>query len=745
MRLTLRTLLAYMDGILDPADHESMTQQIEASEAASELMHQATDVTRRLRLPAPPLEDDPAGFDANEVAEYLDNTLPPAEVDKLQNHCLVSDQHLAEVTSCHHILKMILEGNVKVDPETRRRMYAVPEVADALEQQRKALEAAAKAGIAQTVVTPPATDPKADESIHEVPEYLRENQPSTVSNWWPAIAALLLLGATSFMAFRPGGWLRQEDPPVVASNDETNTTLANGSEEGKPSEGEQATEGTTTPNEGKAGETTVGDSEPKDPSEDSVEGTAPVKSNGENAKSGDGETAEGEQQQGDSSSTTGKPETSADGEADGVDGGNTEDGDGAPNETDKEPKTPTADQDDPTEDETPEPPPEPIVTGEYLSTKQVLLRQNKGTDQWSRLPPGAEIMTGDRLLALPTYFCAVKLGAKLNLELTDGTQVQLGSQHPEEGATVKVELLYGRIVLTNTSEAELAVPLVVGELRGTAQLAAGSVLAIEAARPFYDGNDPAKTLAPISGIFYATQGGLTWNGDNPAGEFAIDQPALWRIQGALIDNALPYSEQDAPAWIKGRELVIWETVASKYVEEELNTNQMIWPQLLELSNSKRKEASALAAISSAHVGSFDPNIKALGDPDHKRAWEEEIRTLRFVMSQSAELANKVRESIRERLGSELEEDLYKLLCSYSHEELTGGAGEAPLPNGPVAQWIDWLASPHLEYRVLANENLTALTTMPRYFNPGGLKSGRDQAVARIKNRLRDGKIEVPLQ
>ena len=65
MRLTLRTLLAYMDDMLDPADQEELGRKIEASAFATELIHRSRDAVRRLRLGDP----DPLAGDSGEVLE----------------------------------------------------------------------------------------------------------------------------------------------------------------------------------------------------------------------------------------------------------------------------------------------------------------------------------------------------------------------------------------------------------------------------------------------------------------------------------------------------------------------------------------------------------------------------------------------------------------------------------------------------------------------------------------------------
>ena len=152
MRLTLRTLLAYMDDILEPNDHEDLGQKIEASDFAAELIHRSRDAVRRLRLGAPAVlasgSDDVLDTvdlgDANSVAEYLDNTLPPEQVADFERMCLEPgtepDMHLAEVASCHHVLTMVLGEPADVDADLKTRDVSIAQ------PNRQRTEAANRSG-----------------------------------------------------------------------------------------------------------------------------------------------------------------------------------------------------------------------------------------------------------------------------------------------------------------------------------------------------------------------------------------------------------------------------------------------------------------------------------------------------------------------------------------------------------------------------------------------------------------------
>ena len=129
MRLTLRTLLAYLDDLLEPSQAKELGAKIQDSEMASQLVSKIRDVIRKRRLTAPVVSGPGCDLDANLVAEYLDNTLSSEGVTDLERICLESDVHLAEVAASHQILTLVLGEPVDIGPLSRERMYALGESA----------------------------------------------------------------------------------------------------------------------------------------------------------------------------------------------------------------------------------------------------------------------------------------------------------------------------------------------------------------------------------------------------------------------------------------------------------------------------------------------------------------------------------------------------------------------------------------------------------------------------------------
>ena len=137
MRLTLRTLLAYLDDTLQATEIKEIGQKVAESDAAQELIARLKAVTRRRRLTAP-TATGPNALDPNRVAAYLDNELPSDELAELEKLALESDVHLAEIAACHQILTLVLGEPALVPPTARERMYFAGQGREAIPSRKAA-------------------------------------------------------------------------------------------------------------------------------------------------------------------------------------------------------------------------------------------------------------------------------------------------------------------------------------------------------------------------------------------------------------------------------------------------------------------------------------------------------------------------------------------------------------------------------------------------------------------------------
>lgn len=149
MRLTLRTLLAYLDDTLDPGMTRVIGQKVAESETARDLIDRIKKVTRKRSLTVPPTAG-PDKADANLVAEYLDNDLPSEKIAEVEEQALHSDVHLAEIAACHQLLTLILSEPAQVPPTARQRMYGLVQGRE-VDPARKAPRVAAATLMAESI------------------------------------------------------------------------------------------------------------------------------------------------------------------------------------------------------------------------------------------------------------------------------------------------------------------------------------------------------------------------------------------------------------------------------------------------------------------------------------------------------------------------------------------------------------------------------------------------------------------
>jgi hypothetical protein len=165
MRLTLRTLLAYLDDVLPPAAAKALGERIRESDDVQQLVSRIREVIRKRRLNAPAIFPDGSGqnhVDANFVAEYLNDLLTPEQVVAIESLCLESDIHLAEVAACHQILTLAAAEPVTFTAAARERLYALMD-GTPIEVENASTASASTAGR-------PAAIEAADEAKADSPE-----------------------------------------------------------------------------------------------------------------------------------------------------------------------------------------------------------------------------------------------------------------------------------------------------------------------------------------------------------------------------------------------------------------------------------------------------------------------------------------------------------------------------------------------------------------------------------------------
>lgn len=729
MRLTLRTLLAYMDDILEPDDSQVIGKKILESSFATNLLHRIREVTRRLRLGAPNVLDRGAGLDPNTVAEYLDNTLPDAQVPDFEKVCLESDVHLAEVASCHQVLAMVLGEPAEVDPDSRQRMYQVPELAVADDQVAACVPGAASlAAPTQREARKDGAKPKPAATRSPIPDYLREPaaDPGQTSRWVAGLAIVILLivavlGLTGQFArdgFLAGLFRGDAREPQSGDSMDTPNAPGNAGRNSEESFSEETTREVSPSSEFAPAKPTpeVASKPSFPPSEPLGPGLSPDPSTvGKTPLSDDTMPGPVDPGQGKPAEPQPPPEMDVKPEA----GHASPPAPGGPPAI-PSPETPAA----------PPPGPKPpaaevLVSSQRIgilnSPRDVLLRLNPRTGVWHRLPDQAAVTSVDRLLGLPVYRPVIDLAGKMQIILIDGASLQFLPGGSQGMLGVLVE--YGR-VLIRAENADSRLRLQIGEQAGVVTFqGSGSVLAIEAVRFENSGGDPETQPGPLVADLYATSGKLLWQENPESKPVALTAPDRITLGPQLPQNrAAPRS----PWWISGELAGALDQRAAVVVERGLIPDRPATPELRELAKRPQTEVRMLALRSLALAGDFEPMLTSLDDRDQQKVWPDDINLLRGGVIRSPQSAAQVRTAM-EKLYGEEGANLYEMLWKYRPESLR--AEEA-------VQLVDYLDHEKLAFRVLSVWNLRGITGLSLSYKPEDPIQRRQSAVEKWRQRLR---------
>ena len=720
MRLTLRTMLAYLDDILEPADAEELGKKIESSEFANNLVHHIRDCTQRLRLDAPEVSGQGLALDSNTVAEYLDNTLAEERVPDFERVCLDSKIHLAEVAACHQILTLVLGEPADVSPATRDRVYqlvstSTGDPAGGPPQPETLAASDANPGANSADAAEPAENSQTMDLPIEQP--VGWKQPTGV-RLWPLAATLVVafLVACAAMAVW-SGWSASTGGPrqtaVVNQTPQKPGTSAAVSENGTVESTDNGLSEPVPPENSLP----VGPVPP--PSEIRPQPEAPVAApNPENEAAP--ETVR--------STTTIAPDAPA---------------------TEETPSTDlpaTVEADDPVVAETQPTDPAPAVetettvpaaaevvdVGRYVSDQQVLARLDG--EVYKRLPSEGILYSGDHLLALPAFRPRVQVGAGILISLFGPTEITLGTPTPSGVSRATVH--FGRLQVSRGGTSSHEVLLTLGNQFGQLTLQdAQSRLAIEVRRYLSPGLNPEENDAQVVVQLKSIRGNAQWSIPQPDGEpvthdipegmqfvFLDQQPGEVTTANARRSTPRQLLDEDAAEFLSGM-------INNPDRGDDLPVSLSLREQL----HHRRIEVRALAARCLAALDQFDAVLDALNEQEFKSFWESHLDALQHAIARSPKTASRLRSEWERKRDEREAAQRYRVTWGYNAQQLqTIGA----------QQLVGYLEHPDMDLRVLSAMVLQQITGRTKGYHAYRLpqNSKTQSSINSWKRDLQQGRI-----
>jgi hypothetical protein len=788
MRLTLRTLLAYLDNTLDAQDAEALKSKLAESGFATQMVQRIRSLLTQPDLPAPsPLARGPVE-DANVICEYLDSTLPVEQVAEVERVCLDSDPHLAEAAACHQILTMVLENPASVPVVLRDRIYQLPGEqkgpesttgsfsALAIPEPVDSFDAPSNQDLSSEMPPAPPQQPVrpvgvGDSGVMDAPARLRQRElaDNQAARKEPAIAGvrpvnpqsdstvyggqirssrimpwLVTLGLTAVLLYA----LSQIFQPLIdlgktadsnnatqqgsSSNNQDSGAGVDGEVNAEEVDPEQQTEG-----EGQAPDADVGVSNDSDlgGSEGDKESTEtpdaeagpPRSSNDDAANRSDVDADKPEMQQADDA------------------------GDSTASTKPIEPAS-----SDPSPVITPTPVPQPPEAGKPASEEmeqespdvndsrspsfakvisENTLLAGKTGDQWQRLEKDAEVAAQQPLVVAKITLVGAA-SAMLLSDKADGLAVRLTSGKMLVSALnpESAEETEPAEEAEPAKETEPVVQIQLGDEECTLRLSGpDTVVAVEVAHTRGPGLDPVlpenrvavRRLIAINGSVTVDVGGVS---------VVIEANNQWTQVGESEPSLKPLDVLPDWATKTVSDADVLALTARENLLALLDDAASLEIGLRELLGFRRSEVADLAARTLLGLGKSDVYFGGAGvlsDPTQRAYWPQHYDALLSRVNSDAEAALEVQEAI-EKMDAAAEVQLFRMLTGYTDEQLASGSD---------LQLLENLDSSNMSVRVLAFENLRRITGVTfNYRAEQDSKARREQYMKKWRVRQRKGEI-----
>ncbi|HAY82717.1 MAG TPA: hypothetical protein DCY79_23150 [Planctomycetaceae bacterium] len=765
MRLTLRTMLAYLDDVLSPQDATALGDKIKQSEYATKLSRHIRSSIRESKVGAPALSGK-GTIDANAVAEYLDSALPSDQIEGYETLCLppseelerTANEHMAETAACHQILTLVLGQSAECSNQLKHRIYRLDPHATGRAGHPGASEADSTSAPAangnpqaatQTAVerTEAAEDqrvaPAESRSSQEVPEYLLRN-PQKIRLL--PLAAMLLLGfLLTFAALRALGPFGPQHPLLgtLLSGDASSEQIA--SDTVSPQDPSPSSD---TANEPEPSKTVGADpaSEPTGTNPGGVEDQAPEQPAGTTGENPDTSSADGAPQVLDGTvpapvSDTSIPQPAEPADSDKpivvpslpkenpVEPAATSEGTLEPTDPKEPSEVPATDEPAPTD---PVPPPATVAVdvGRFISGDQILVREQPETDAWHRVKQLTTLKSGDRLQVLPGFRPQIVLASGVQMTFVGASQLALTSTGDD--AIPGLQMAYGRLLASTNGMAGPKLQLKTANAQGTLMFSeADTVIALETRRFLSPGSDPLADAGDDVTQIIVTGGKLLWLSDG-----AEAKPVEVKAGQVLVvvgeGPAKMLALAAPPAWTAvENDLDSTDRYAAPELESFVGPDRPLSLTLMEQLDHRQRDVRSLVARCLSYLDIHEPIVAQLNDNDQRRYWFASIDVLRDAIMRSPASATKLQEAFEKKRG-DVAPELFRLCWGYSQEQLEQGA---------AAELVAFLESDAMDVRVLTLATLKAITGRTELYSPEREPKQEKSEIQNWKKNLEKGAIQ----
>jgi len=704
MRLTLRTLLAYLDGLLPAEQRSELDAKVAGSPVAPQLIERIQGVVARPGLAAPRTDGRGLAEDANTVSEFLDNALPADRLEAFERICIDSDIHLAETADCHAILAELAADASLIQPldrATGRRILL--EVVGHLGEPVHDTDHADSLAVVRQVrkaMAAPARSPAG-----------RGTSPrrASLAAWLSALVAVSLLAVVGGLLVR-SLWTSPPQPQDLAEGRPADLAPETGEDAGPPPPGEA--EGLASDEAAAAAEDRPDRGEPDVTSDDGSD-TPPSE----------------------------EPATNAVADARGVSLPMME----AAIEGPLEPEPPA---DQPLPEASP-PPAAPMLADGGL----MLRRAAAAGSRWERLPPGEPLAASEQFVVPVHSFPMIVIGP-LRVRFLPST---FGSVRTDPDGSPRLEIVFGGAVAYSDA-AETPLGIIAGGLAGRVAVGPRQPLGIAVELLRSPGDDPAVT-APGQRATIFTSGGTRWQqtefDGGPAGILLAgidrDQP-LPRGTGLVWTSADPGSARLLPAgrepeWMRevaaGGTGRAWTNWAARALDARLAAGVPAVETLRQMAADRRPENRLTAAATLALLGEYDELVGLLcedrpGQMLRESQWETLEASVQQALARGANAAAKLRQAFATKGPAGRGDEL---------SELARGVAPGAIAPARAAVLLDGLSDPLLVVRRYAFKNLQAAfpgeIAAARGYAPDRSPLLNEEAVARWRRAVESAAAAAP--